>query len=134
MTINWIHKFDNIQTKQVHNLMSNEWWCNKRTLAEVEKVMEGSNVLFGAVDANGKIVGFCRVLTDYVFKALIFDVIIEAPYRSTGLGREIITNVLNNPKLSEVKSFELYCPDKISGFYKNLGFCEYESKLLGYKR
>lgn len=130
MSINWIHTFDDIQTKHIHHLMSNEWWCSSRTLAEVKKVIDGSDVLFGATDKNGKVVGFCRVLTDYIFKAVVFDVIIEPSYRSTGLGQELISKVLSNAKLINVKSFELYCPDKISGFYKKLGFSEYESTLL----
>jgi len=134
MTINWINKFDETQVTQIHSLMKCEWWCSKRSLSEVNKVLDGSDVLLGAINENGMVVGFCRILTDYIFKAVIFDVIVEPSFRDTGLGREIITKVLEYEKLKEVKSFELYCPDRVSGFYKKLGFTEYESKLLGYKR
>ena len=132
MNLNWNNEFDESQIIQIHSLMKCEWWCSERSLSEVSKVVEGSDVLFGAINDKGLVVGFCRVLTDYIFKALIFDVIIESSYRNTGLGREIITKVLADEKLNQVKSFELYCPDRISGFYKKLGFSEYDSKLLGY--
>lgn len=130
----WINEFDETQITQIHSLMKREWWCNDRSLSEVTRVIDGSDVLLGAVNDEGEIVAFGRVLTDFTFKAFIFDVIVESSFRSTGLGREIITNLIDDERLARVKSFELYCPDRISGFYKKLGFCEYESKVLGYKR
>ncbi len=134
MTFNWVHEFDENQVKQIHALMAQEWWCSERSFSEVDKVLKGSDVLLGAINEKGIVIGFCRVLTDFIFKAVIFDVIVESSYRNTGLGRDIINTVLTNDKLNEVKSFELYCPDKVSGFYKKLGFTQYQSKLLGYKR
>ena len=66
--------------------------------------------------------GFARVLTDYVFKAFIFDVIVAENRRGSGLGKTLVSLVLNHEKLRSVKQFELYCLPEMSGFYEQLGF------------
>ncbi len=79
---------------------------------------------------NGDVSGFARVLTDYTYKAMIFDVIVKPSYRGFGLGKDIIHHIFSLPSLDSVKSFELYCPEGIVGFYEKLGFTAIESKLL----
>jgi len=69
-------------------------------------------------------------LTDFTYRALISDVIVKPDYRGKGLGKGIIERILKLPPLSNVTSFELYCPENISGFYENIGFKEGTSKLL----
>jgi predicted GNAT family N-acyltransferase len=110
--------------------MQNEWWCNNRLLADVAKIIETSDIALGVLNEDGKLIGFARVLTDYVYKALIFDVIVEPSYRQSGLGREVVEHLLNLETLRQVKSFELYCPERISGFYEKLGFVKSSSNLL----
>lgn len=36
---------------------------------------------------------FARILTDYVYKALILDVIVEPAYRGRGLGRLLMESI-----------------------------------------
>ncbi len=133
MEFRWINNFDRNQMEQIHSLMKNEWWCNDRSLSDVVQVIDGSDFLLGAVNENESVVGFARVLTDFIYKAVIFDVIVLSSLRNTGLGKEVILNLLDSDKLRNVKSFELYCPDRISGFYRKLGFAECESKFMAYE-
>jgi predicted GNAT family N-acyltransferase len=134
MQFEWITKFDKNQINEVHGLMQNEWWCKNRSLNDVNKIIETSDIVIGVLNEDSKVIGFARVLTDYIYKALIFDVIVEPSFRQSGLGKEIIQYLLNMPALSPVKSFELYCPERISGFYEKLGFVKSESKLLTFDR
>ena len=134
MKFEWISKFEKNQIYQVHSLMENEWWCRNRSLNDVHKIMETSNIVIGILDEDGKVIGFARVLTDYVYKALLFDVIIETSFRQSGLGKEMILYRLNLSVLNQVKSFELYCPERMTGFYENCGFVKSESKLLTLNR
>ena len=130
MKFEWISEFDKNQIDQVHGLMQNEWWCKNRSLSDVHKIMVTSNVIIGVLNEDRKVIGFARVLTDYVYKALLFDVIIEASFRQSGLGKEMIQTLLNMPDLTQVRSFELYCPERMTGFYEKLGFDKSDSKLL----
>ena len=133
MKFEWISEFDKNQIDQVHALMQNEWWCRNRTPGDVHKVMETSNVVIGILEDH-KVIGFARVLTDYIYKALIFDVIIESSLRKSGPGKEMIQTLLEMPALSQVRSFELYCPERMTGFYEKLGFDKSDSKLLTFNR
>lgn len=110
------------QCRQLHALYQQEWWTRGRTLADTRKCVEGSQIIIGLVDAGGSLQGFARVLTDYVFKALVFDVIVAGDRRGTGIGKALVSLVLNHRELRSVKKFELYCLPEVAGFYERLGF------------
>ena len=130
MNFNWINQFSEDQAIEVLALMKNEWWCSNRELKDLKKMLENTDILIGAIDMNGDLSGFARVLTDYTYKALIFDVIVKPSYRGFGLGKDIINYIFSLPSLESVKSFELYCPERIVEFYEKLGFTASESKLM----
>jgi predicted GNAT family N-acyltransferase len=66
--------------------------------------------------------GFSRVLTDYIFKALIFDVIVSEDKRGQGLGHQLLSLIKNHGQLKSVKHFELYCVPEMFAFYEKHGF------------
>lgn len=127
--MSWIESLDEQQIVEVHKLMQQEWWCLDRTLDEVRAVIAGSDLILAHLDDDGTVAAFLRVLTDRVFKALLFDIIVRKDQRDSGLGRELVERTINHAILQNVKSIELYCPDRISGFYKKLGFEVSQSKL-----
>lgn len=110
--------------KDLHQLYQQEWWTNNRTLEQTQAVVAGSQICIGVIDDNDRLVGFTRVLTDYAFKALIFDVIVAKSARGQGLGDHLISLVKNHPKLADVKSLELYCLPEMFEFYQRHGFTE----------
>lgn len=126
---NWIEQLDETQLLQVHSLMENEWWCSDRSLEEVRKVVSGSDLILACINHNKEIIAFSRVLSDGIFKAVLFDVIVRPDYRDKGIGKIMVEQLIDHPFLQSVKSIELYCPDRISGFYKSMGFGVSDSKL-----
>jgi predicted GNAT family N-acyltransferase len=86
-----------------------------------------SDFVFAYVDAEDRLVGFARVLTDHVYKAFLFDVIVRPAYRGTGLGRRIMHDVTSHPVLSQVASIELYCRPELNAFYESFGFARIAS-------
>jgi hypothetical protein len=117
-----IDTFTDGQIRQLHALYQDEWWTQGRTLQETKKCVECSQICLGLIDGGGALQGFARVVTDYVFKALILDVIVAGNRRGTGLGKKLVSLVLNHDALRPVKHVELYCLPEMSGFYKRLGF------------
>ena len=61
-----------------------EWWTRSRSLEETKQCVLGSQICIGITSEADNLVGFVRVLTDFTFKALIFDVIV-APVSYTHL-------------------------------------------------
>ena len=110
------------QIEQLHGLYKNEWWCESRTLEETRSCVDGSQIIIGLTGISGDLIGFTRVLTDFTFKALIFDVIVHPDHRAEKLGGKLINLVKTHSKLKKVKHFELYCLPELFEFYKKHGF------------
>ena len=110
-----IYLLDDTHSLQLHDLYQQEWWSQGRSLAETIKCVAGSQICIGLVDGDNDLVGFARVLTDYTFKAFIFDVIVRRNERGNGLGDKLISLVKTHKQLQDVQHFELYClPDMVS--------------------
>jgi predicted GNAT family N-acyltransferase len=117
-----LYKLEPKHISQLHKLYQQEWWTNKRILEETQKVVANSQIIIAFVDENNDLQAFVRVLTDYVFKALIFDLIVSETHRAEGLGKELMLLVQKHKDLAEVKHFELYCLDEMVEFYERFEF------------
>ena len=123
MTLRRVDRLDGDLPEQLHALYLQEWWTNRRELDDVRRMLEGSDVVIGFVDEEtGVLAGFARVITDYVYKALVLDVIVEASSRKTGLGARLMDEVIEHPQLRDVLHFELYCRPELVAFYERWGF------------
>ena len=117
-----IYELDEKQVAQLHAFFRREWWTAGRTLEETRRCVEGSQVCIGLIDDKGDLAGFVRVVTDFTFKALLFDVIVAGRHRGKGLGDRLIERVLEHPDLARVRHFELYCRPDVGPFYERHGF------------
>ena len=117
-----IHELSENQINQVHQLYQKEWWTNNRSLEETQACLNGSQICVAIIDNNANVVAFSRVLTDYIFKALIFDVIVDSNHRDLGLGNVLLNEIKSHKHLNKVKSFELYCLPELEPFYRKHGF------------
>ena len=117
-----IYKLSTKQIKDLHYLYQNEWWTANRTLEETKKCVNGSQICIGLIDKNKTLKGFVRVITDFTFKALIFDLIVENDYRGQGLSKKLMSFIKKHEDLTDVKHFELYCLPELEIFYKQFEF------------
>jgi len=117
-----IYIFSDKHIKQVHQLYKEVWWGKDRTIEDTINCVKGSQVCIGILDNKGNLIGFTRILSDFIYKAIIFDVIVSAKYQGDGLGQQLMGLVKNHERLKKVKNFELYCLPEMEGFYKNFGF------------
>ncbi|NJP11267.1 MAG: GNAT family N-acetyltransferase [Leptolyngbyaceae cyanobacterium RU_5_1] len=104
-------------------LYRNEFWSKSRTCSDVVKMLAASDVIVGLVDERDRLVGFTRVLTDFVYRATIYDVIVKPTHRQQGLGVQLINAVIHHPQLCNVEQFALYCLPEMFPFYERWGFC-----------
>ncbi len=111
------------QIDQLVQLFQAEWWTRDRTRTDVEKILQLEGPIFAFIDpSNEDLVAFARILTDGVYKAMIFDIIVKSTWRKTGLGRMLIEAVINDPAIINVKHHELYCLKEMIPFYEKWGF------------
>lgn len=108
---------------ELHEMCQQEWWTKGRRINDIRLMIEHSDLIVAYRDpTSGKPIAFARVLTDYVYKALIFDVIVKPAYRGLGVGRTILSAVLEHPSLKYVRHIELYCVKEQVPFYRKMGF------------
>lgn len=81
-----IYIFSDNHIKQVHQLYKEVWWGKDRTIEDTINCVEGSQVCIGILDNNGKLIGFTRIISDFIYKAIIFDVIVSTEQQGNGLG------------------------------------------------
>ncbi len=113
-----------LQIDQLMAFYDREWWTQGRTRSDVERALK-SSLVFALIDpSNEDLAGFARVVTDYAYKALIFDVIVAPDWRGSGLGKLLMDTVLDDPALARVKHRELYCAEDMMPFYRRWGFTD----------
>jgi predicted GNAT family N-acyltransferase len=129
-----IHTLSDKHIKQLHRLYTKEWWTKDRTLEETQEVIRNSSVVIGIVDEQDDLVAFVRVLSDFVFKAMIFDFIVREDMRSQGLGDRLMELLRRHERLQKVKHFELYCLPEMRGYYEQYGFADTAGELVLMRR
>lgn len=125
MSYHIITTIDGQHVDDLYGLYKQEWWSDKRKFEDVLRMLENTDVLIGICDnETNKLIGFARVLSDFVYKALILDVIVHEDYQGKGLGGLLLDQIITQPKLQSVQSFELYCKSDKMSFYEKWGFTE----------
>ena len=111
------------QIDQLVTLFQAEWWTKGRTRADTQRALKMGGPIFALVDPeDGDLVAFARTITDGVYKAMIFDIIVKSTWRGTGLGTFLMETVMNDPAITNVKHRELYCLEEMVSFYEKWGF------------
>ena len=107
-------------------------WATGRSLADMREMLANSDLALSAWDGE-RLVGFGRVLTDYVYRASIWDVIVDPAYQGQDIGSKIMHQILHHPSLKRVELFWLCTRDK-QAFYERLGFSAKEQTGMVWER
>ncbi|BAY31603.1 GCN5-related N-acetyltransferase [Nostoc carneum NIES-2107] len=110
------------QILELVDLYKNEFWSKNRKYQDVVKMLAASNIIIAFVTDSQELIGFTRILTDFVYRATIYDVIIKPTYRKLGLGAKLMDTAINHPQLREVEQIALYCLPEMMPFYQRWGF------------
>lgn len=104
------------------NLYNERSWTKTRTSNEVRTMIDNSYI-FGLCDSESdKLIGFTRVVTDYVFRATIYDVIVLEQFQGQGFGRLLLEAVVNSTLIKSIERVDLFCADNKVMFYEKWGF------------
>jgi ribosomal protein S18 acetylase RimI-like enzyme len=120
-----------LQPEQLLTLFQQAPWAKGRTLNDARDMLRHTDVALCAWDGD-HLVGFGRVLTDFVYRATIWDVIVDEAYQKQGIGAEIVQRILHHPRLKKVELFWL-CTRR-PGFYEKLGFSSKEQTGMVWNR
>ena len=122
MTLDFITSFEEKHIDQLTDFCQDMWWSQGRTRDDVLRMLV-SSVSLGMVDSEtGDLVAYARIFTDFVKFAYLFDVYVHPNYRNQGLAKRLVQALVNDERLSSLKTFELCCIPEHVPFYKQFGF------------
>jgi N-acetylglutamate synthase-like GNAT family acetyltransferase len=118
-----VHQLTEVQVQDLCDLFQSTWWAKNRCLDDVQQMLKHSNIMVGICDEQTKaLVGFARVLSDSVYRAILMDVVVREDYRDRGLGRVLMDAVIHHPDLQTVEVLALFCLPEVIPFYEKWGF------------
>lgn len=124
-----VEELSDQQIEELHVLIQQQWWGGKRSLEDVKLMAANTSLMLGLVEtSSNRLVGFCRVLTDFAFRATIYDVMVKEDLKGRGLGKRLMDTLCNHPSLQRVSFIYLACEPGLSSFYETWGFKAYEGR------
>ena len=88
---------------------------------DLERANQNSWLVVSAYDGS-KLVGFGRVVTDFVLHAMIFDMIILPDYQGQGIGTMILGRLVDRCLEQGIRDIQLFCAEGMRVFYEKNGF------------
>ncbi|MFM7313758.1 MAG: GNAT family N-acetyltransferase [Cyanobium sp.] len=96
------------------------FWARGRDLRSLRRMLRRSDVAV-TLWQDRRLIGFGRATSDGVYRAVLGDVVVEAPLQGRGLGQRIVGELLRCPMIREVERVYLMSTNS-AGFYRRLGF------------
>lgn len=103
----------------IQDFLKDIYWAAGRTIEEVQTTID-SSFCFG-IYLNDVQIGFARVVTDYVVFAYLMDVFIAEEHRGKGYSSVLISAMMNEPVLKNIKIWRLATSDA-HFLYEKFGF------------
>ena len=126
------YSFDRqIEPEQLQDLLRQTGWADRRSIEGIQKMLERTPLTLGAWESD-RLVGFVRVISDGVYRALIDDVVVEESKRGTGIGSELMRRVVD--RLAEVEEVFLRCGEHVVPFYERHCFERSNGVIMDLKR
>jgi len=120
-----VNQLSSSQIDELLELFRHTYWANDRKRSDVVRMLANTDLVFGLYDEEaGRLCAFARVLSDGVYRAVLFDVVVHPKYQGKGLARELMEAIVSHPSLAKVEKLILYCRPEVVELYKKWGFTE----------
>jgi len=108
--------------EQLHKLFVSAGWSGGSEtpdmLKNYNKPFINSTLVISAWE-NGDLIGAARVLSDRMFRSVIYDLLVLPEYQNMGIGKELVRRCVAHYPESE---WLVGTEEKTAGFYEKIGF------------
>ena len=104
------------------------FWAENRSLEDLKCMLRNSSSVVSLWDGK-RLVGFGRATSDGVYRAVLWDVVVNDDLQGKGLGRRLVEALTHSPQLQKVERVYLMTTNSVA-FYKQLGFEEVSGQRL----
>lgn len=110
-----------IDLRQLQALFNKSaFWAVDRQIEDLQIAIERSEPVISGWE-NDQLIGFARATSDGIYRATIWDVVVDCDYQRLGLGRKLIETLLDYPCMKRVERVYLSTTHHQT-FYERLGF------------
>jgi GNAT superfamily N-acetyltransferase len=113
---------ERVDVDVVQGFLSTSYWAEGIPHEVVRRAIAGSLNL-GVYDADGAMVAYARMVTDRATFAWLADVFVLESHRGHGLGRFVVSTLLEHPDLKGLRQILLATADAHE-LYRSYGFSE----------
>ena len=121
------HKRRRFRQPQVTALLKLTYWAKERDLPTTKASMRNAS-LYGVLNAQGRLVGFMRILSDRSTTFYLADVVVAEAERGKGLGLAMVQFALSDTKVCRGKGMLL--TQTAAGLYEKVGFYKVGDRLM----
>jgi GNAT superfamily N-acetyltransferase len=97
-------------------------WLKDPNIEEMQKAVDSPSEWFTARDMDSSLLGMGRIVTDYVRYAVIVDLIVRKSQQGQGIGTKIMEAILEECRLLDIDSVNLWPSKGKVPFYERFGF------------
>ena len=121
--------FKNKDLTELKSVYRSVGW-NKHDEEIIQRIFENSTHTVFAIE-HDRVIGFARAISDGVFNAAIYDVVVHADYQGKGIARHLMEDLLH--QLNGHSCIHLISTTGNEAFYKKLGFKDLKTGMAIYK-
>lgn len=101
-------------------LEANTSWAKHREINDLKKMLSKSSVVV-SLWKNNTLLGFGRATSDEIYRAVLWDIVVDSNYQNLGLGQIIVNAILENNLISKTEKIYLMTTN-CKKFYSKMGF------------
>ena len=120
MNFKIIDGIEKMNLEDIVRLLRMTYWADKRTLEQIDKSTRNSSCYGIYIEAEEKLVGFARVISDYATSYYLCDVVIDKDYRHRGLGTALISYIVQLPQYEGLRG--ILITKDAHALYKKFGY------------
>lgn len=117
-----------VSAQQLQHLYSFTRWGRGRSLEQIERMLGSSSLCF-SVYYEEKLVAFCRILTDFVFRASLWDIMVHPDHQGKGLGSSLLDYAIFHPAVRDIPLILTYTSE-LGTFLEQHGFRDQEGAMM----
>ena len=122
MNVIYSDKIKDLPSEQLRRLFMLAGWSDGLESSDQRKYFNipfiNSTLVISAWE-DGRLIGAVRVLSDTIFRSVIYDLVIEPESQNKGIGRELVRRCIEHFPDSE---WLVETTEKTANFYERIGF------------
>ncbi len=100
-------------------LFSQTTWAKNRNEDDIKQLLSQTKV-YVVIKDKQQLIGFGRAISDGIYRAMLDDIVVDQEYQKQGLGKLIVTELLD--QLKDVETIFLNTKPELEGFYNKYNF------------